>query len=251
MRKKLLQKCIRATAAIVFIAVVWWIAHVAVGNDWILPALSDCLREIFVLLGKGSFYQAFFATLLRVLLAFVISFLPALILAFIAYLLPAFADFFAPIVSVLRSLPTLAVLLIILVWTDAGTAPVVVAFLSLFPMLYAGALAALRGVDGDLIEMSRIYKVGWKKRVISLYLPSVAPYLAREGAAALSFALKLVVSAEVLAGTYGSLGGWLQESKLFLEMPTLFALVILTFATGLLLEALGAGLASALERRCK
>jgi NitT/TauT family transport system permease protein len=114
-------------------------------------------------------------------------------------------------------------------------------------MLYAGMSAALSQVDGELLEMSRVYRVPMKRRILQLYLPSVSPYVLREAGAAVSFSLKLVVSAEVLANTYKSLGGMMQDAKLFQEMPTLFALVALTFLFGLVLELIGEWTANFVE----
>ncbi len=251
MKKVIVKNCIIWAAAIAFLVLVWVVAYYAVGNDLLVPSLSDCLKRLFGLLGGKAFWAAFSATLLRVLIAFALSFVLAVVLAVVSYLLPTFKAFFAPIVSVLRSLPTLAVLLILLVWAGANGAPVVVAFLSLFPMLYAGVSAALSGVDSSLIEMSRVYKVPLKKRVLQLYLPAIAPQVLQEAGAATSFALKLVVSAEVLAATWKSLGGMLQEAKLYLDMPLLFALVCVSFLTGVLLELALATVARAVERRVK
>ena len=216
--KKFWKQLIITASAIAFLVIAWLVAYAVVGNEWLVPAFSDCVKKTWVILTTGSFYKAFFATLLRVLTAFVFSFVLALVFALVAYTVPMFGAFFAPMASMLRSLPTLAILLILLVWTDAGRAPVIVAVLSLFPMLYAGFTASFAGVDRELIEMSRVYKVGFARRAFQLYLPSVAPYMARESAAALSFALKLVVSAEVLARTYGSVGGWMQDAKAFSEI---------------------------------
>ena len=190
-------------------------------------------------------------TLKRVLIAFIIAFIFAAIFAIISYLVPWFSLFFAPIVSVLRSMPVLGVLLIILVWSSVNTAPIVVAFLSLFPTLYAGFSAALTGVDKKLVEMSRVYRVPTWRRVWRLYIPSAAPIALRESGAALSFSVKLVVSAEVLASTFKSLGGMMQEAKLYLDMPLLFALVCVTFLAGLFLETVGGLVATMVERGCK
>ena len=219
MKKRILQNGIQALAALAFMLSVWGIAYLVTGNE---------------LLG-----------------AFGVSFVFALFFALAAYMVPAFGRFFSPIVSVFRSLPVLAVLLILLVWWGAGFAPVAVAFMSLFPMLYAGISAALSAVDKELIEMSRVYGVPLKKRILQLYLPSASPYVLREAGAALSFSLKLVISAEVLANTYKSLGGMMQEARAYLEMPTLFALVIVGFLTGLFLELLVGVAAWAVERRVK
>ena len=234
-----------------FLLAVWWIAYHSVGTDLLIPPPSDSVQEIGALLTKALFWQALGGTLLRALFAFVISFLLAVTFAVIAYLLPSFERFFAPIVSVLRSMPILAVLLILLSFLDAGQAPIAVAFLSLFPMLYVGVLAALSGVDSHLIEISRVYGTPVWRRVTALYLPLASPYILKESGAALSFSLKLVVSAEVLSFTVKSLGGMMQDSKLYAEIPQLFALVGVTFIVGLILETAVGVLASLAERKVK
>lgn len=226
--------------AAAFLLALWLIAYEAAGNDYLIPSLGASLRETGRILSAPGFWRAFGGTFSRTLFAFFLSFAAALVCSVVAYLLPAFGRFLSPLISVVRSLPTMAVILIILVWTTPSTAPVIVAFLALFPMLCAGMGAALAAVPPDLIEMSRIYRVPVQKRIFCLYLPCAAPYMLREGAAALSFSLKLVVSAEVLANTYQSLGGLLQEAKLYAEMPRLFALTLTVIAVGFLLEGAGA-----------
>ena len=86
-------------------------------------------------------------------------------------------------------------------------------------MLYAGILAALSGVDKHLIEVSRVCGTPTHRRVTAIYLPLASPYVLREAGAALSFALKVVVSAEVLANTAKSLGGMMQQARIYAEIP--------------------------------
>lgn len=251
MKKSLWKNCIAGISAGVFLIAVYFLAQAVVGNPLLFPPFSDCVKSFVNLLGDGAFYRALGRSLLRVISAFGISFIPALILAVVAYLYPTLERFFSPVTSVLRSLPTLAVLLIILFWMSAGTAPIAVAFLTLFPALYTGILAALKQTDRGLIEMSKTYEVPLRKRVFSLYLPSALPYILRESASALSLALKLVASAEVLAGTFLSLGGMMQDAKLYFDTPLLFALVGATFIVGLALEGIGSAVAYFVERRLK
>lgn len=251
MKKIVLKNVLQTVGALAALILLWLAAHALVGNELLVPDFFACLKEAARLFGNGGFWQAFFSTFGRVLIAFAVSFVFAVVFAVIAYLVPTFGRILSPIVTAARSVPTLALLLIILVWTGAATAPMVVAFLSLFPMLYVGGSAALSGVDKELIEMSRVYGVPLKKRILQLYLPAAAPYVLKEAGAALAFSLKLVVSAEVLANTYKSLGGLMQEARIYQEMPTLFALVLLTFILGLLMECLGGWLAAVIERRVK
>ena len=243
MKKRLIKNIAQAFGAIAFLVGVWIAAWAAVGNELLVPSFSDSVKAFFSLFINGGFWKGFLQSLSRVAIAFCISFVFAAALAVVAYLYPAFAKFFAP------SMPVLAVLLIVLVWTGAGVAPVVVAFLSLFPLLYTGTLSALKGIDGELIEMSRVYRVGLKTRIAALYLPNIAPQTLRQAGAALAFGVKLVLSAEVLSRTAGSLGNMMQDAQIFSEMPLLFALVAVACAAGFLFETAGEAAARALERR--
>ena len=67
--------------------------------------------------------------------------------------------------------------------------------------------------------------------------------------AALPFALKLVVSAEILANTPRSMGGMMQEARVYSSVPQLFALVGVTFFVGLVLETVFTVLAVAAEKK--
>ncbi len=250
--KKLIWKNVGQTAAAIGILIaVWLVAYLAVGNGLLVPSFSASVKELGDLLKSALFWTGFCSSLLRTLVAFVISFFVAFIFAVASYLLPAFGRFFTPVISAVRSLPVLAVLLILLCFLDASKAPVAVAFLSLFPMLYAGILAALSGVDKDFIAVASVYGVRWYKRIWLLDIPLSASYILRESGAAISFSLKLVVSAEILANTAKSLGGMLQTAKIYEEIPQLFALVGVSFLSGLLLEMLFSWLTVWVEKRVK
>ncbi len=238
-------------AAICFLLLVWVIAYFAVGNELLVPSLSDSLEEMGKFFVTASFWRAFSGSVLRALIAFFLSLLFALVFAVIAYLLPVFERIFAPVVSALRSLPVLAILLILLYFLGAGEAPVIVAFLSLFPMLYVAILAALTGIDERLIEAAKVCGAGVGKRVFAVYLPLSSPYILRQSAAGLSYSLKLVVSAEVLANTAWSLGGMMQEARSYAEIPQLFALVCAAFLAGLALEIAVTALAVFAEKKIR
>ena len=248
MGKKIVQNCIYALIGVTLLVCVWLIAYKPVGNELVVPSPWDCFVQMGVTLTDGAFWTAFGNTFLRVLAAFGISFVSAVVFAVLSYAFPVVGRILSPIISVFRSLPVLAVTLILWMLLGSENTPVAVAFLSLFPMLYAGTVSGLCAVDEELLVMSRVYKVPLKKRILHLYLPTAAPHVARESAAALSFSLKLVVSAEVLADTYKSIGELMQDAKSLLDMPSLFALVCITALVGLVLEA-GAGvLVSYIER---
>ena len=249
MKKTVLKTVWQALIAVAALLLIWAVAYFLVGNEYMLPSVFDCFLSGCALLATPTFWQAFLGTVLRVLSAFVLSFFLAAIFAVISYLLPSFGGVFSVMVAVMRSLPVLAVLLIILTFSSAGVAPVIVAFLSLFPMLYTAFHSALLGVDKNLIEMSRVYKVPLKKQLCCLYIPSVWPTAVETAGAAVSFSLKLVVSAEVLVRTARSIGAMIQEMQIYSQTAETFALVIITCIVAITVEALGSFGAKLLQKR--
>ena len=249
MKKLIWKNVLQTLAAIGFLIGVWLFAYFSVGNELLVPSFKESVKECGALLKNSAFWLGLWNSLQRTLFAFLISFVFALIFAVIAYLLPWFANFIAPIVSALRSMPVLAVLLILLSVWGAANAPVAVAFMSLFPMLYTGIFAGLSSVDKKLVAASRVHGAGVYRRVVAIYLPLSAPYVLREAGGGISFALKLVVSAEILANTARSMGGMMQEARVYSSVPQLFALVGVTFFVGLVLETVFTILAVVAEKK--
>jgi len=229
----------------------WNVAYSLVRNDYVFPSFAEVFSEMKNLFKEKEFYFSFWQSFLRVLQAFFFSFLLAGGFAVLTKAVKGFEKVFAPVVSALRALPTMAIMLILLIWSTPAKAPVIIAFLALFPMLYTGFLSALSVVDEELVEMNKVFQVPKKKQIFKMYLPMSMPYVLREASAGLSFALKLVVSAEILANTFNSLGGMLQLSKIYLETPKVFALTLVVIVVGLILEVTGLLISKAVERRVR
>ncbi len=228
---------------------VWTLVCKMVKNDYIFPTIGQVFDEIGKLLAEPFFYRSFFSSFLRAMGAFGISFVLATLFAVLAKIFPIIERVVAPIVAVMRSLPTMAITLFLLLWATPSGAPVVVAVLALFPLLYTGIGAAIRTVDKDLEELCKVYRVPRKKQIFSMYLPIASPYILREATGGASFSLKLVVSAEVLASTLVSLGGMIQNSSIYMPASRTMALAFVVVLVGLLIEGLGILLARLIERR--
>ncbi len=245
----LLQKGGWTLLSFSFLILLWIGLAFVVGNAYLLPSFSQTIKAGFELFSQVTFWSGYFATLFRSILAFLVSFILAVGFCVIACLRPAFGKFIAPIFSLLRSLPTMAVLLMIILWTSADFAPIVVSCLVLLPMLYSATLGSVTSVDKKLLEMSKVYGVSKKRMIKSLYLPSIFPALSRESLSALTFSLKLTVSAEILSNTFQSLGGQMQTASLYAKTPTVFALAFVVFLTGFVMECIGNFLILRVERR--
>jgi len=216
----------------------WLTVSAVVKNDYILPSFSRTVSAAWELMGQADFWTAFSQTLLRTLLAFVLSVPLGVGLALLSALNGGVRAFLAPFVSILRTVPTMAVVLILLLWAGHTAAPVIVAMLVLFPAVYAAALAAYDGVTAQFGMLTRAYGVGTGQKIWRMYLPLSASVLLPQAGSVASLGLKITISGEVLANTYRSLGGMMQDAKMYLEMPRLLALTIVSLLLGFALEGL-------------
>ena len=224
--------------AIIFMWLVWIAAYYIARNKLIVPAFSDTAQSFFNYLGDGEFWLALWNTFLRTLLAFIISFILAAVCALFAKLSNCARAFLKPVVVFIRTLPTLAVMLIILKLTTGNRnfSPVIVTILVLFPMIFSQMLAAADGIDTGLVEMAKAYKVSKKDRLFKIYLPLVAPNILSQTGANVSLGLKIMISAEVLANTVDSLGGMMQYNNYAAEVANLAALTLAAVFIGLIIE---------------
>lgn len=222
--------------AIIFMWLVWIVSALIVKNEYVIPTFSSAMKEVFTLFGEKFFWQSFFNTLYRTLIAVVISFVTGGFLAVLGYVFKPVAKFLKTIIAFIRTLPTMAVILLILIWTTPNIAPIIVAILVLFPMIYTQFFTALNGIDDGLINAIKVFKISKKDIFFKIYIPQVAPDVLTHLGANFSFGIKLIVSAEVMAFTFKGLGGMLQLANVYVNTARLSALTIVTVLTGIIIE---------------
>jgi NitT/TauT family transport system permease protein len=249
MRKSVKNNLICLFCGFLVAVVIYITAYFTCNNEYVLPSPLKILEKFFQTLLSLSFYKALFSTLLRVFIAFIISFILGAIFGVLAYRYKWFSGVFGVIIGLLRSLPVLAVLLIILLFTNRSFAPVVVCFLSLFPIIYTAVYTSLKGVPNDLKIMCTVYKIPVKKQVFSMYIPQILPKILLDAGGAFSFGIKLIVSAEILANVYGSVGGILQEASIYTLTSDLFAITFIVCILGVLVEFIAKLLSEKAEKR--
>lgn len=225
-----------SVGALILMWVIWIIAYHAEGNEYIIPSFSSAIKSLWQLLQTASFWRAFGYTLYRTVIAFVASFVLAAVCASLSALSKVFRALLNPFITVLRTIPTMAIILIILLWTNPKTAPIIVGGLVTFPMIYAQMSASFNRTEGELGAVIKVYHIKPHNAIFSIYLPNILADALTQAGAGFSLTLKIIVSAEVMANTYKSLGGMMQQAKSYLEIPELFALTIITVILGALFE---------------
>ncbi len=215
---------------------VWFVIAKIIDLEILLPSPVSGFSRLGNIFVTPEFWTAVGSTLRRTLVSFSISLSLAILFAVLSSLFKPVYFLLSPIVIITRAVPTMSVILLSLIWFTSNITPMFIAFLIIFPMLYASFYSAISNIDYDFIQMSKVYNVSKKDMAIRFFIPYIMPTFLDTIRTALSLNVKLVIAAEVLAQTKESMGVMMQRSSIFLDTPTLIAWTIAAIILSYLLE---------------
>ncbi|MBR2870601.1 MAG: ABC transporter permease subunit [Clostridia bacterium] len=214
----------------------WTVASVKAGSEYILPSVGKTFSALGEILSTSKFYIAFFHTFLRSLVAFLISFILASIMAFLSNRYKSALRVIDTLVSIIRALPTIAIVLVLLFWTSVQVAPVIVTMLVVLPTTYTHLKSALDSVEKPALEAGMVDGADKLNLFFRVELPQMAPAVYSAIGAGLSLNFKLMVAAEVLSATIKSLGNTLNIYNYNGQIAEMLAVVITAVVFGIIVE---------------
>lgn len=210
-------------ASLIFLLLIWKLLAAAVGRDIILPSPERVFGEAVTLYPTSRFLEALAATFFRGAVAFGISIAIGVAVGIGAALSPSFDAALAPILTIIRATPVLALILVALLWFPSGAVPIFAAVLMCLPIMITSTTAGVRATDPKLLEMVRLFAVPGREKLFKLRLPAAAPFLIAGAKSALGLSWKVVVAGEVLSQPLHALGSGMQDSRVLLETPRVLA----------------------------
>ena len=142
-----------------------------------------------------------------------------------------------PYAIILQVTPIVAIAPLIIVWAnDVDLSLLICASLVAFFPILSSTILGLRSVDLNLLDLFELYGAGRWRTLIHLRLPAALPYFLAGLRISGGLALIGAVVAEFVAGTGGNASGlaWrILESGYQLEIPRMFAALVLISATGI------------------
>jgi len=147
-----------------------------------------------------------------------------------------------PYAVLMQVTPIVAIAPLIIIWVNDTTWALTICavIVAIFPII-SNTTLGLRSVDPNLLSMFRMYRTSRWQELVRLRVPSALPYFF--GGLRISSGLALIgaVVAEFVAGTGGAKAGlayMILQSGYNLQIPKMFAALILITVTGILLFAL-------------
>ena len=252
MTKKTIKNSIfYSILGVLLLFALWFLFYFTVANAYVIPSPIHVIKESFFNLTTPEFYTHLTGTLIRVIFALILSFALGIFFAILSHLFTNVEHMMLPIVSVIRSLPVLAVLLIILICVPRSVAPIIVCVLSLFPIVYSQTLNYLNSISVKQKQMLNLYKVPLKTQLVNVYLKGYLPLFIKESTTLFSFSLKLVVSAEILASVFQSIGGDIHQASIYANVTQMFSLTLLVCVIGMIVEFVGNFICFKMEKKFK
>jgi len=217
---------------------------------YVLPAPSVVLYTLYE--DWGTLSRSLMVTLSITFEALIAAILGGVALALSFRLWRPLERAFFPFAVVLQVTPVIAVAPLLLVYLSSGTAVLVCAFLvAFFPILSNTALG-LASADHNLVDLFVLYGASPWQQLRLLRLPSALPYFL--GGLRIGGGLALIgaIVAEIAAGSAGSGSGLayrIVESGFRLNIPRMFAALLLISVTGIMIFLFFTGLSYLLLHR--
>lgn len=235
--KKIVLSLAQITGLVVAALLVWYAAAAISGSELVVPQFHDVVRLTFSLLGEGDTWLALLATLARALVAFAISVAVAFGLALLVGVAPKTRFSVDAVVTVLRALPTIAVILVTLVMFPSDFVPVAVAFLVAFPIAYGTFVRGFEHRD-ELFDVCKVFNISASNKVRYFLLPMIRDELLSVAEEDLPLCIKVVIAGEVLALPLRAIGREMYVGKVSVETARVVALTLLVLIVCLVISAI-------------
>lgn len=226
------------TSAALFTGIILLWQFLSLGRKTLIfPSPVEVLQSIAEIITGGSFLPSVYNTVKAVFISFAAAFLPALILGITGKFMPFINRMMEDISGIIRSAPTVAIILMALLLLPVSVTPVVICFFVVFPVLYTNISEGLVATDPQLLEMARIYRISREKIIRSIYIPSLKPFIAAGCRSALGLSFKIMVTAEVFNFvTQNTIGAQMYLHKIQIDLAGIMAWTIIVIALSLLFD---------------
>ena len=219
-----------------FWIVAWYALAMIVSNTLLLPSPKETVIALGFLLGQKKFYLDVSWTILRCILAMVLSFAAGAVGAAAAYKSRWIRRILTLPVSFFKAVPVMAVVIYVILLLESNWVAVAACFLMCFPIVYTNLLAGLDSCDRELLEVARIYGLSAFRTASLIFFPWIQPQMKAAVKLISGLSWKAVVAAEVLSIPKYSLGYGMINAKYYLETEQLFAYIAVIVILSMTME---------------
>ena len=239
MRDKLMRLLRGVAVALFWLAV--WSGGFYLANRTLLMPLPypwDVAKVLWQLIGESFFWTAVGMSLLRVVAGFAVALVTGVVLAMLTTRFAVLHTLLLPILSVVKSTPVAAFILLAFLWIKAPSMPTFIAFLMVVPLVWENLRQGILHTDKKLMEMAKVFRLSYRQRLWHIRFPAVKPYLLAAVTTGFGYAWKAGVAAEILCWTGDSIGYYIAAEQQAFETAHVFAWTAVMVVLSVVLERL-------------
>ncbi|MEU4673256.1 ABC transporter permease [Amycolatopsis sp. NPDC023774] len=221
----------------VLIIVLWQLAGEVFGaftvsSPWLI------VQRIVELVSGGTLWPDLGATLAETFAGLAIGMVIGVALGVLIAPSKTVGRWFYPYIMALYSLPRVALAPLFIVWFGIGLESKIfmVVTMVVFVAFY-NTYQGMRGIEPDLIEMTRSFRAPWTARLRWAILPSIAPWILTSLRLSIALALIGAVIAELVGASQG-LGYYMGYAANVLDTTGVFAGLVIITVIAMLAEQL-------------
>lgn len=232
------SKIIRTLTVLAVYFFVWFTISKVVNQEILIPGPVSVFHSLRRLVFTSFFWVSVAMSIKRILLGFFLAIITGTILAVITVKSKIAEYLLYPAISTIKATPVASFIILALFWFKVGDMPIFICFLMVLPTVWANIREGILNVNKDLIEMSKIYSFSRFSTLRYIFIPSIIPFFRAAFTTGLGMAWKAGVAAEVIGRPDFSIGKELNNAKIYLEMPDMFAWTIIVILISIFLEKL-------------
>ncbi len=244
-----MKKALITAASVLFWLLVWHFAAVAMDQKILLASPLSVAERLWELIREADFLKSIAFSLGRILLGFALGLGIGTVLAALASRVMFVRQLFAPLISVMKSIPVASFTILAIIWVGSKNLSVLVSVLIAIPIIYSNMLEGIDSLDPKLKTMAQVFEIPARKRFFGIYMSQILPYFRSASKLAMGLCWKSGVAAEVIGIPDGSIGEKLYMSKVYLETEDLFAWTLLIILLSFICEKLFMLLVDLIVRR--
>ena len=233
---KTLKKIGRALLVAAFWLGVWALAAHRFGKPLLFPSPLSVLETLGKLLVTKEFYLITAKSIGSILFGTLSAILCACVLALVTARIRFIRDLIHPVMAVVKATPVASFIILMLLFLGPVKVPAFITFLIVLPIVWTNLDQGFASIDAQLLEVAKMYRFSFAKRLRVLTLPSLKPYFLSACKTSIGLAWKAGVAAEIIAMPQGTIGTQIGEAKLYIMSAEMFAWTLTVVLLSLFIE---------------
>lgn len=233
-----MKRIVLTCLSILLIPVAWQLLSWQMAQPQLIPSFPDLIRALFRLVYSPGFLVSIGTTCLRACVGLLLSLVAASITAFLLNRSEGIRLLFMPWLSLLRSVPVISFILLALIFLNPEMIPLLIAFLTMYPLLTENLLKGLMSRRDSWKMLARQFHLNVWNRLFQINYPQLKPYLFSGLASAVGFGWRAIIMGEVLSQCVDGIGKRMKEAQVFIDVPELIAWTLVAIVLSWLTDKL-------------